>query len=268
MSKQKGHDYSTILIWAAALVTVVRYIAAFIASDMGQITGKLSDVITFMMGVSGFGMGILDVIGGTYLFDGWRRAMPQTGKAWSSRFKVLTFFVFALICAGVHLLAMHLATLQAIHGGATALDAETALRVLGVGLALRGVGAVEALLTRPSPGLGWSRAAHVAEPLRDRGDAERLEVLGVRGAAFVALVPSEGLVADPAPLPLPAGVFMQDGHFVGDVPVAASEVFCVAHSMQSGTCKRRALASSNVGVRRWPMGKRSVCSQDRKCRSA
>jgi hypothetical protein len=104
MSNQKGRDYSTILIWAAAIVTVVRYIAAFIASDMGQITGKLSDVITFMMGISGFGMGILDVIGGTYLFDGWRRAMPQAGRAWSTRFKVLTFFVFALIGAGVMIL--------------------------------------------------------------------------------------------------------------------------------------------------------------------
>jgi hypothetical protein len=104
MSKQKGHDYSTILIWAAAIVTVVRYVAAFIASDMGQITGTLSDVITFMMGISGMGMGILDVIGGTYLFDGWRRAMPQAGRAWSSRFKVLTVFVFALIATGVMIL--------------------------------------------------------------------------------------------------------------------------------------------------------------------
>lgn len=104
MSKQKGHDYSTILIWSAAIVTVVRYVAAFIASDMGEIVGWLSEAITFMMGISGLGMGILDVIGGTYLFDGWRRAMPQAGRAWSNRFKVLTFFVFALIVTGVMIL--------------------------------------------------------------------------------------------------------------------------------------------------------------------
>jgi hypothetical protein len=104
-TKQKGHDYSTILIWAAALVTVVRYVAAFIASDMGEIPdGWLSDLITFMMGISGLGMGILDVIGGTYLFDGWRRAMPQTGKAWTPRFKVLTVFVFSLMATGVMIL--------------------------------------------------------------------------------------------------------------------------------------------------------------------
>jgi hypothetical protein len=104
MSKQKGHDYSTILIWSAAIVTVVRYVAAFIASDMGEITGLLSEAITFMMGLSGLGMGILDVIGGTYLFDGWRRKMPASGKPWSFAFKVMTGFVFSLIATGVMIL--------------------------------------------------------------------------------------------------------------------------------------------------------------------
>jgi hypothetical protein len=104
MSKQKGHDYSTILIWSAAVVTVVRYVAAFIASDMGEITGLLSEMITFMMGVSGLGMGILDVIGGTYLFDGWRRKMPANGKKWSFPFKVMTVLVFSLMSTGVMIL--------------------------------------------------------------------------------------------------------------------------------------------------------------------
>lgn len=104
MSKQKGHDYSTLLIWSAAVVTVVRYAAAFIASDLGEITGNLSRVITFLIGFSGLGMGILDVIGGTYLFDGWRRTMPATGKAWSFRFKVLTIFILSLILSGVMIL--------------------------------------------------------------------------------------------------------------------------------------------------------------------
>lgn len=104
MSKTKGHDYSTLLIWSAAIVTVVRYAAAFIASDVGEITGSLSTVITWLMGLSGLGMGVLDVIGGTYLFDGWRRSMPASGKAWNARFKVLTVFVFALILTGVMIL--------------------------------------------------------------------------------------------------------------------------------------------------------------------
>jgi hypothetical protein len=104
MKRQKGHDYSELLIWAAAIVTVVRYAAAFIASDMGEITGVISSVITVLMGLSGLGMGILDVVGGTYLFDGWRRSMPATGKAWTPRFKVLTAFVFSLMLTGVMIL--------------------------------------------------------------------------------------------------------------------------------------------------------------------
>ena len=104
MKQQKGHDYSTLLIWSAAGVTVVRYAAAFIASDMGEITGALSEWITVAMGLSGLGMGILDVIGGTYLFDGWRRVMPKTGQAWPFRFKVMTAFVFGLIVTGVLIL--------------------------------------------------------------------------------------------------------------------------------------------------------------------
>ena len=104
MKNTKGHDYSTILIWSAAVVTVVRYAAAFIASDMGEIMGGLSNVITIAMGLSGLGMGVLDVIGGTYLFDGWRRKMPASGKAWSFSFKVLTIFVFALMATGVMIL--------------------------------------------------------------------------------------------------------------------------------------------------------------------
>lgn len=105
MTKQKGHDYSTILIWAAAVVSVVRYSAAFIASDMGKIEGLLSEIITFLLGVSGLGMGLLDTIGGTYLFDGWRRVMPKAGDRWPFRFKVLTFFVFSLFTSGIIILA-------------------------------------------------------------------------------------------------------------------------------------------------------------------
>lgn len=105
MSKPtKGHDYSTLLIWSAAVVTVVRYAGAFIASDVGQIIGWLSDTITILMGLSGLGMGILDVIGGVYLFDGWRRTMPAAGKSWPFRFRVLSIFVFALMLTGVMIL--------------------------------------------------------------------------------------------------------------------------------------------------------------------
>lgn len=104
MKLNKGHDYSTLLIWSAAVVTVVRYSAAFIASDMGEIVGWLSNLITILMGLSGLGMGVLDVLGGTYLFDGVRRKMPKAGEAWKPQFKVLVGFVVALMATGVMIL--------------------------------------------------------------------------------------------------------------------------------------------------------------------
>lgn len=125
--KQKGHDYSDLLIWSAAIVTVVRYAAAFIASDVGEITGTLSQAITWLMGLSGLGMGVLDVIGGTYLFDGWRRSMPAVDKRWSSRFKVLTVFVFALMLTGVMILVPFTMSRVTHSSMAVILDSDTKL---------------------------------------------------------------------------------------------------------------------------------------------
>jgi hypothetical protein len=70
MKNNKGIDYSTGLIWAAALVGMIRYAAAFLASDVGIITGVYSEWITFLLGLSGFAMGLLSTFGTAYLFDG------------------------------------------------------------------------------------------------------------------------------------------------------------------------------------------------------
>lgn len=104
MKKQQGHDYSELLIWAAALVTVVRYAAAFIASDATEIPVWLSELITIAMGISGLGMGVLDVIGGAYLFTGWQKKMPKNNDPWSFKFKVLSFFAIGLIVNGILIL--------------------------------------------------------------------------------------------------------------------------------------------------------------------
>ena len=104
MSKRKKRDYSQMLLWAATLVTVARYAGAFAASDVGELEGWVSDLITYSMIVTGFGMGVLDVIGGAYIFDGWRRALPRRGAKWSSRFRLLTVFVFGLILVGIGIL--------------------------------------------------------------------------------------------------------------------------------------------------------------------
>lgn len=100
---QKGRDYSRMIVWSAALVTVMRYAAAFVASDASKIPEWLSELITASMLFSGLGMGFLDVFGGAYLFDGWRRAMPQ-GEKWNFRFRVLTFFAIGLVVNGVFIL--------------------------------------------------------------------------------------------------------------------------------------------------------------------
>ena len=97
--KTKGHDYSTLIRWGACLVGMIRYAAAFLASDVGQIVGIASDMITLLLGLSGFAMGLLGTFGATYLFDGWRRKMPASGQTWPFKFMVLTFFVmFAFLC--------------------------------------------------------------------------------------------------------------------------------------------------------------------------
>lgn len=95
MKKTKGHDYSTIIIWASILVGMVRYSAAFLSSDIGMITGALSETITILLGISGAAMGLLGTLGTAYIFDGWRQKMPASGVHWSNKFIALTLFVFA-----------------------------------------------------------------------------------------------------------------------------------------------------------------------------
>lgn len=92
------------LIWATIIVTVVRYSAAFMASDLGMITGWLSDVVTFFLTLTGFGMGILDVLGGGLLFNGLRKVMPRTGDKPSIKFKILSLCVVLLVGSGMIIL--------------------------------------------------------------------------------------------------------------------------------------------------------------------
>lgn len=100
----KRRDYSQLLIWSAVLVTVVRYMGAFIASDIGSIEGVWSEALTVLMGITGIGMGVLDTLGGAYLFDGWRQKMPATGRKWPFKFRVLTIFVMSLFVVGLFIL--------------------------------------------------------------------------------------------------------------------------------------------------------------------
>jgi hypothetical protein len=100
----KIKDWSGLLIFSTIVVTVVRYSAAFMASDLGQITGVLSNLVTFFLTLTGFGMGILDVLGGGLLFNGLRKVMPKSGQNPSYKFKVLLWCVITLVVSGLIIL--------------------------------------------------------------------------------------------------------------------------------------------------------------------
>jgi hypothetical protein len=104
MSKNKGRDYTRWLMIGALLVIVIRYSAAFTASDVGEITGNLSAATTILMTISGIGMGFLVVFGQAYTFDGWRRSLPKSGQRWTWRFFLLTLVSAVLIIVDVAIL--------------------------------------------------------------------------------------------------------------------------------------------------------------------
>lgn len=100
----KLRDWADRLIYATILISVVRFAAAFAASDVGIIEGIWSNILTFFLSLTGLGMGVLDTIGGGLLFNGWSRVFPRTGQTWSLRFKVLTICVFTLLVSGLFIL--------------------------------------------------------------------------------------------------------------------------------------------------------------------
>lgn len=100
-SAKKAFDYNSIIIIASTLVLVVRYMGAFISSDVVKIPEWLSELLTTGIGISGMGMGLLDGLGGAVIFQGWRVAMPGRDKKWSFKFIILTIFVFLIILNGI-----------------------------------------------------------------------------------------------------------------------------------------------------------------------
>lgn len=102
--KQKGHDYSRLLLIGSFLVVAIRYAGAFVASDVGAIEGISSIVTTAFMAVSGIGMGFLVVFGQSYTFDGWKRSLPKPGHRITWRCVLLTLIVVLLIIVDVAIL--------------------------------------------------------------------------------------------------------------------------------------------------------------------
>jgi hypothetical protein len=90
----------SLLVGAATIITAIRYAAAFYMSDAGTLEGVVSQIFSDSLGVAGLAMGVLDIFGTSYLFDGWRKAMPRTGQKWPFRFWTLSVFVFSLVVSG------------------------------------------------------------------------------------------------------------------------------------------------------------------------
>ncbi|CAK0749574.1 membrane hypothetical protein [Gammaproteobacteria bacterium] len=102
---RRKRDYSQMLLFAALLVLIPRYAGAFIYSDASIVNGLWSEIITVFMALSGVGMGFLDVLGISYIVDGWRHNIPATGKPWPIRFKILTAVIVSLLLVTVGILA-------------------------------------------------------------------------------------------------------------------------------------------------------------------
>jgi hypothetical protein len=100
----KLKDWADRLIWATVLISIVRYAAAFAASDVGQITGIWSSILTLFLSLTGLGMGILDTVGGGLLFNGWSKVLPKRGASGSARFNILSVCVFTLLISGLFIL--------------------------------------------------------------------------------------------------------------------------------------------------------------------
>lgn len=69
-------------------VSAPRYMAAFAVSDAGELSGFLSGLTTVLIGISGIGLGLIEVAGTSAMIDGWKRKSIGS-KPW----KILTVFL-------------------------------------------------------------------------------------------------------------------------------------------------------------------------------
>ena len=71
-------------------VSAPRYMAAFIVSDAGELTGAVSTIATVLIGASGVGLGLVEVAGTSVIIDGWKKRLPGNNQKGSKPFKLLT----------------------------------------------------------------------------------------------------------------------------------------------------------------------------------
>lgn len=112
-NKKRGPkvDYGQVLMWTAVIVSMPRWAGAFIAADAHTLPSWVDAALNFMSILSGFGMGVLEVVATAYMLDAWGRMKPR--KVWNAksldhRWKVLTGFIVGLFVLMPFILAPYL----------------------------------------------------------------------------------------------------------------------------------------------------------------
>lgn len=208
----KRNDYAKLLIWAAVLVSVPRYVGAFLVSDMGQVTGWLSDVLTVLNVFSGAGMGLLDVIASAYLFDAWRQTLPRLDRKPTLRWYSLTGMVLGVFAIGIVILTPYVVArvlaepMRQVLDGAglwvwsTAVIVAPLFIIGGVAFARGGVVGVAAESSGKLPenaGGGNGSAGKLPEPISEKSanwrglsDSARQALSGMSTAQIMRAYPS------------------------------------------------------------------------------
>jgi pyruvate/2-oxoglutarate dehydrogenase complex dihydrolipoamide acyltransferase (E2) component len=92
-------DYGKLLMWSAVLVSMPRWAGAFISADVAQIPTWVDTALHYGNLVSGFGMGLLEVLASAYMLEAWGQLKPRktyNAKSLDHRWVVLTVFVAGL----------------------------------------------------------------------------------------------------------------------------------------------------------------------------
>jgi len=73
-------DYGNILLWSAVLVGAPRWAGAMLAADLASVDGIASLILNAANMLSGFAMGILEVVAVAYMLDAIRQMRSGRGK--------------------------------------------------------------------------------------------------------------------------------------------------------------------------------------------
>lgn len=92
-------DYGKLLMWSAVIVSMPRWAGAFISADVSEIPHWVNEALHYGNLVSGFGMGLLEVLASAYMLESWGQMKPRkthNAKSLDHRWLVLTVFVAGL----------------------------------------------------------------------------------------------------------------------------------------------------------------------------